>query len=764
VTLNALKLSLALLLLPSLALANDGLAGRYELKGDHSKRGEYTSKITITSEDGALKIERRAAFAHGPEEIGLVRVSVSPAQRRDLLLGQELRLVLPGKTQGGMAAIVAGGESVTSSGPLVRFQLSDPAKHRCHVRIAYPDGATAEAWGQKVGADDRRDSGALAVLTKGGLKRALKSELKKALRSGVSLDETLKLSDFLHVGLGGEMRVLTREDLGAYQLKSLHEKGSGVWIATEAEGGIRLPFSASIPLGSAGTASVGFAPGVELRYEVVDLYDRPSGGKEIAKTFWKAGKRAFKLPLDAARAEALVPGASRSFEGEFTVAITGSLGIGWDTKEVNDLVEIGASARVGGFYRIRRPMRLEVRRLDKKIVRIHLVRAKEREYGAEARLFAGAALDKGAVVDEIGLEYVEPVVEEVVGEANSVVKKIFRFELSGQIKKTTKDEFEVAYRFDLAKDEARKAYERAVRGDFTLAAFSVNSPTSGVELDFRIFDLEKRIVSKADLTVSLLMDGKLRKLASDKLLDIKDESGQTKYHVFRYNRQRALGLFAFWKKIRKRWDEHLAIEVIRATDVTGLSENEIKFLPWRSAVRTFSFRYVLSDPHTRKSEGNRLRRVLAAMGLDGAAGLPNPKRRLFHSRYGRVQTSLSVDLSERGIRQVMAITTKNQPELERHFKSAYRVVHNKDPKSKLVAKFVENMQGLAKAKPGRSRGEFLHELAEESGWDLTLVTALTRMSPTGVRVHASVDGKRISFEGDHKGKNFQEFNPNLHGH
>src|SRR5690606_26680664 len=114
-------------------------------------------------------------------------------------------------------------------------------------------------------------------------KKEGREEVSDRAHEGARLDEEFGLHRFLHVGVTTGARPLRRDALSPAMASSTGPRH--VWLVTEVAGGLRAPFTTSIPLGDA-TVSVGLEPGARVRYEVTDRYDLPEGitdGETLAR-------------------------------------------------------------------------------------------------------------------------------------------------------------------------------------------------------------------------------------------------------------------------------------------------------------------------------------------------------------------------------------------------------------------------------------------------------------------------------------------------
>lgn len=738
------RLPLALVAL--LVLVSPAAAEQFQVHGDHAQRGPFT---------GWLKLDRKGngdlMVVLGVVRDGREVVSAGPVLER---LGRRMsaRLVSPV----GLAARLENTPrveshitlEVTGEGARVGFMITDP------------DG---EASGEGVRSD--LAAAPVAVVEGQGLKGRLKAlaakEVKKALESGVGINESFNLTDFLHIGVGGEVALVSDKDLTPDQRAALAARaGRWGWIRTEIDGGLRLPFNATIPVGAA-SVSVGLEAGGSLAYEVVDLQQLPDGlsdWKQGVRALRDHGERVFTLPLTADEALAHPLGAHRSLEGQLTVAVSGSLGVGYDSTVASDLLEVGASAHVGGFYRLRQHLRMELTRLGGSAVRVRLDRGRRHTVGANARAFVGASLAEDNVVAEVqdltSLEYLEPVTEAAVGGVGDVVKSVLRFELSGELSTESANGVDISYRFDLRQPAARAAYERAVRGDLTAAHEAAGA---GVELEYRVFDHERRTFAAAKVRISELFNANASRSITAKELNVRDRVGDTLFHVIRVQRERKVGgLVAMFSGGRTK--ETMTFEMVRGD---RLNDDSTRL------DRQLRYRLERSDSRSGITEVNQLRRVLASWGLDGLdeAGLATPERRFLRSRYGETTTRIAVDLSERGVGVVLQ---KSRAELEQAYLEAWAIVEGKQPGNGAredAARFARDVQALASNPDAEGRARALGQLVKRAGWDVTPISALVRLCPReNIRIQAAIAGDRIDYDAERRGRWFDSRLADLHGH
>jgi hypothetical protein len=591
---------------------------------------------------------------------------------------------------------------------------------------------------------------------KGRLLALKEKAVKHVLHRGVSLDESFNLSEFLHLGIEVGTYVVKPSRLLPEQKEALERHPGTVWIATDVEGGIRLPFVSTFPVTDTLNFTVGTTPGARLTYHVVDSYEIPDGVTDVS-TFVDGlkslSKRAFDLPLSASEARAQTLGSHRAMHGEMSVAVRGALGIGYDLADFGDVVQMGASARAGGFYVFKNTMELKTTRLEGSSIRLRVRDGQKHERGATAALLIGASVDRNALRDEFipSVEYLEPLANVVAGEARGHIKDVLRFRIGGERGWVRGNELDLSFRFDLSVPAAAHAYERAMRGDLTVAGALGDVPDSGVLEEFRVLEVEDKTYRKGEITISVLFEAGFEKRLSAKDLVVEDADGVNHYEVFRFDRRRRVSFFD------RRWDRRLHVEVIgKANDeATELAES------------SFRFRYTIRDASTRIGEVRELRRAIASWNLVGTdeASLPTPERRFLRSRYGRTDTSLAVDVSERGLESIF---NRDLDALRGAYLEACQAIDDKAPgwgDRRAAKRFAEALSGLASATSRADRAKRIGLLAEGSDWDLYTITAIVSLAPAeSLRLRASILGTRVSYSNGHTGDRFVDRTPALHGH
>jgi hypothetical protein len=644
---------------------------RYELKGTTPDGREFTSTLVLRPADSPLGgvVVTRTVDGETQEFVaGLTANTI--ALDLNAARGAKGRLEQDQGSDGG-TLVLTFGEGGTVESVLTR------------------NGAELRAAGKRVAGDDdtqspdapegEDDDSKLEQLGD-HLVILAKEELEKASYDGVKLDQRFKLSEYLHVGVGLGVAVLDPNKQTIEQTTSVGKATApSAWLVTTAEGGARVPLNATIPLGEV-TLRLGFHSGAKARYRVVHLYEVPDGFskddlKKLADTLKELGKRSFDLPLGAAEAQEMAPGTQYLMEGEATAAFTGSLQVGTEITDFGGgVMRIGASARVGGFYRVRGDLRFEVYRLGASEVRVRVTRGKTKSRGRSADLFLGATVDRNALketfepaVDHFDNSIVRRVADAAADAATDAVadgvEKVVKFTISTGRSRAVSDEVDVSYRFDLTKAPAQEAFADAMRGNFVTAGKLRDQAESGVVREYRVLAFEEKHHHASDFALSILASGKWSKDVKIRDLDIQSEgNARTRYELFTFNRHMHLRLIGN-KKNEPRRNKDFVIEAVRRTR-EGLGE------------RSFTFRYRNVDPTTFKGEGERIRRIIDAWGLDATSAIPKPGWSLFRSRYGKTETVLLVEFSEEAVEYLLS---KSEMSLFYAYVEGYEAVHGKNP-------------------------------------------------------------------------------------
>lgn len=740
-----------LALLAAVALAAPAAAQQFDVTGSHSRRGAFSGKLDLERRSNGDLVVTLVAGARG----GQASTATGPVLER---LGSHLKATL--YTASGIAGRLGNDPAAE-----VRLEL-DLAADGSSVRFTLAD---AQGTGRGEGRKAARTVPVIVPADEGpdlvGRLQAVNERRAREVRETrpADFEREFDVSDFLHVGVAGDIAQLTDRDLTVEQRQAIAGRdGRWAWIASKVQGGATVDVGATIPLGGVGRAEVGLEAGGAMSYEVVDLLQLPTGlndWRSALQNLKDTARRVFTLPLTADEALAHPLGAERTFEGMFTVAVSGTLGVGYETTALNDLVEVGASAHAGGFYRLRQNLKLELHRLEGTSVRVRLQKGRSHEFGAEARAFLGLAVAEETSLErpsELGsVEYLEPVKDDRGG-----VGSYLCFELGVSASEERSNGMDMSYRFDLSKQKARAAYERAVRGDMINAAVASSEQGSGVTLEFRIFDRERKTYRTADLTISELFSTSARRRVTARELLVRDRAGETLYTILRIQRKRSVGGFAAFFTGGKV-EETMLFELLRADRRDDRTTSR-------------SLRYVLerADGSTSLAEVQRLRRILRSWGLTGLdeGSLPTPGWRLFSSRYGETNQRIAVDLGEQGLD---AVYRCSQEQLERAYLDAATIsgdayvggayaVYAVMAAGKAFAKAVA---ALGDEPDGELRAKGLAELVRRSGWDITPISALVRLCPPQyVRIQAAIAGERIDYDAEKRGGMFDAPLAELHGH
>jgi hypothetical protein len=740
-----------LALLATVLVAAPATAEQFDVTGTHSRRGAFSGRLDLERRsNGDLFLSLQIARP-GREPA----VASGPVLER---LGGHLKATL-------FSAAGISGRLGSDPAAETRLEL-DLAPDAHSVRFTIID---AEGVGRGEGRKAAETVPIIVPAEEGddlvGRLVAVNERRSRQVRETrpADFERELDIAGFLHVGVAADVAQLTDRDLTVEQRQAIAGRdGRWAWIASKVQGGATIDVGAAIPLGGAGRAEVGLEAGGALSYEVVDLLQVPTGlndWRSALQQLRDTARRVFTLPLTADEALAHPLGAERTFEGMFTVAVSGTLGVGHETSVLNETVEVGAAAHVGGFYRLRQNLKLELHRLEGTSVRVRLQKGRSHAFGAEARAFLGLAMApaEGTSLErpaELGaVEYLEPVKDE-----DGRVGSYLCFELGVSASEERSNGMDMSYRFDLSQPRARAAYERAVRGDMIDAAAAAAEQGTGVTLEFRIFDRERKTYTASELTVSELYSTSARRRVTARELLVRDRAGETLYSILRIQRKRSVGglaaLFTGGKV-----EETMLFELLRADRRDDALTS-----------RSLRYRLERSDGSTSLAEVQRLRRILRSWGMNGLdeASLPTPGWRLFSSRYGETSQRIAVDLGEAGLN---AVFQRSKADLEKAYLDA--AVISGDAFVGTYSAFVVMAAGrqfatavaaLGDEPDGELRARGLAELVRRSGWDITPISALVRLCPPQfVRIQAAIAGERIDYDAERRGGLFDAPLAELHG-
>ncbi|MBL4847714.1 MAG: SH3 domain-containing protein [Planctomycetes bacterium] len=751
----------------------------YALSGRDSKRGDYTLEISVRGIKGkGVLVSRVATYSDRRER----HTGLGTLQDGEVRVRIEEEIGVVGTLNGASAGVL-------------ELQLRLGAKDTIELRERSPRGEGRASGKLKSstapsnpGSGSSGSSGTVGKIVQKGrhliavAKREVVARIKKEgtklAYDGVKLEQDFGIGSYFHVGVGGKLEALAPKELSPSQIETSRLQPGHVWLRSNVHGGPRVSLTTSIPIGEF-TVGLGFNTGARVDYTVTDIYPLPAGMtdyKTALADLREVGSRSFDLPLDAEEARAMNVGATRVFEGQAHVAVNGSFSIGREVADIQDVLRIGASARVGGFYKISGRARLEVERLPRKRVRVRLSRGKQRQRGVSADLLLGASIDTAALREDLApaVEYLDEALidltklpaslrerlineaeDAAIDKAKGIVRKALRFQIKASATKTDDDELDLAYRFDLEREAARKAYERAVRGDFTQAGKLSLDPQSGVVLDHRVVDVETTTYLAASLDLSILSISASRKIRLQDL-SVEDESGRTNYEVWRFERDFKLSL------LDHKRSKRVEVEVIRKTRPDAI-------IPANRLSRSLRFRYDVLDPITRKSEAKSFQRLLDSWGLNSGSNLPTPENRgLLVSKYGETRTQIDVQIADAGITQVLR---SSRGKLFEAYVKAYTVIEGKAPlwatasgrttidnaenedsdsydferrQMEKAKAFARQVQRLANATKSKDRAKALKWIVSSARYDLYTMAALIELAPRStVTIDASLLGKRI---------------------
>ncbi|MEZ6186751.1 MAG: hypothetical protein R3F62_17290 [Planctomycetota bacterium] len=741
--------------------AGASLVGTHRLQGQDSRRGAYTLELQVQRvEDGELHVRRVATYAEAREG----------TRGKGWVRGGVLRVTLAESL--GLDGALEGGQV---SQPVV-LELRRGADGALVAHEVSPRGegaAKGEAPRPADPADQDRGSGSLLAVGADKLGQAVRRQGEKLLYDGVRLRQEVGLGRYLHVGAGGEIRGLRGSDLTPAQAETLGQRPGHVWLESEVFGGARVPLSTQIPLSDSSSLRLGFEAGTRIDYTVTDLYRVPAGVTDLGtmvRTLQGMGTRAFDLPLRAGEAQRMTPGAKRVFEGSAHVAVDGRFQVGHSFGQAGAL-RFGATAGVGGFYRISGRHRIEVERLSGSAVRVRVRRGRTTSRGVTADVVLGASLDGEAILEALPelTEYVgqaeidggklsaegrAALVAAGISVADGVVRKLLRVRVAANASATTiRDDLDLTYRFDLGNSAARQAYERAVRGDFT-AASTQAAGGRGVIMERRHVGVERRTHVGASLQVSQVLSASVSRTTSLANGTIDEPLGTSTYDVGRYERDSE---FSFFSSERER---RIDFEIVRRTRA-------------QRTERSLRFRVEILDPSTFTKEALGFRRLVGDWGMNHVSqlGARNDADGL-RGRYRQTRTVVELRIGENGLRRLFA---NSEAGYFAAYARAWQVYHGEAPtwatrhgqisvqggedddakrELRRAEEFARHMAVLAGNPSDRAKRRALNVVAGSAKYGLFGLAALSYLVPRDqISLDASMVGNRIRVVDRYRGAN-----------
>ncbi|HZV00890.1 MAG TPA: hypothetical protein VFF73_29515 [Planctomycetota bacterium] len=325
------------------------------------------------------------------------------------------------------------------------------------------------------------------------------STLDKALHKELDLDKDFGFLSYAHVGVKAGAQLLSSSDETA-DMKAgdatfrAAGKGDPIWIKTLFEGGPRVDWSKSFPVDPAAALNLdfGFEVGARVHYECEDQYKEPAGitdGSGLLNLVESLPAETFALPLSAETALALPQGSHRLLDGLGSVAISGGASVGYRLAELGILdghADVDLSAGLGVHWSLGGNLQVEVTREGPHSARVKWTRVASRDFGANASLVIGLALDQTAV--DAASSLVTNDTKTPASATNAVVNAIVKsgqnytqVKFSFSADWTKSDQLEVEALFDLSNPAAKGPYEAAIRGNMTVAQdLGANGPAQGV--------------------------------------------------------------------------------------------------------------------------------------------------------------------------------------------------------------------------------------------------------------------------------------------
>ncbi|MBI5368202.1 MAG: hypothetical protein HZA54_14290 [Planctomycetes bacterium] len=647
---GVLLLTLCLVAAPGLRADAPTLDGVYAVEGD-GVLGRYKGEIKFSPGSGGTEVSGAVKFENGEVSRVAARGTIEEGVLK-VDWGQPEGGALERLETAGNGSAAGRARSAAAAGRIVVYYTveKDGAKATGRRLAELGNGAPGiELATEKLTRKDLKD-------LKGTLLRIAKRELEKLAYKPQDVSKSFKIYDFLHLGMGAGAKLVKEEDLSP-----LHKAGSSVfreagrgdpvWVHVNVEGGPRVSLGFPIPIATGLTVSTGFSAGANLRYSITSPYP-----KELSTRILDSAEEAFDLPLSAARADELVPGETYALEGNSTVSLSESLGVGQGLGGIGGVVRVEASAGEHATISVRGAFKFEVQRLDGQRVRVGISNTKSRSTSAGIHVLVGAYVNRdlfppppnflpGNLDVTIYKALTRKLTNEVAHRLEDILKIDFR--LGGGL--ANEKTFDLAYVFDLRQPAAREAYENALGGDLRWDADSTPGRPVVVEGVTREKYHTLDVVSSstyATLKLSLLSAYSNTSVTDLKDLEASYDGVVTETRTARFERS---GRDIFGNEGRvflEKSDRHWA---------GGDREP--------GATHTVIYRSAETDTYTRRSDVHRILRVTEELLGDAAPRAAieeirarRPDRGFLRSAYGDSRLEWEIGFGRAGLGRAIGAT------------------------------------------------------------------------------------------------------------
>ncbi len=363
-----------------------------------------------------------------------------------------------------------------------------------------------------------------------------KAKLEELMTHGASGNKEVDLNDYVHVALGGGVRLLGDGERTGYMkgadedYRSKNQK-EPVWIELTATGGTRLGRTdISKDLNAPGTLTFqpGFGFETGIKYTLVDQYEK---GLDLAAELAESPKT-FKLPLDAAKAKAMPLGEQRTYDGYATLTLSGTLEYGTNWKELfKGYEDVRFDAQASVTWMHSGDMKLFVERQFNDLVHVKWSPSTEKDLGVAASVVFGLIHDDDKV----------NALKQPLREAASAGFKqaenyvTVQFNVSADWVRDHDLEYDMV--FDLSKPEGCTAYEAAIRGDMgTVEKMALADGHPGIKSWSKTDTRSKALETSVQLDVFDLLKYNHSTETKSTHIEVKDLGGSSTTDTFSYDR------------------------------------------------------------------------------------------------------------------------------------------------------------------------------------------------------------------------------------
>ncbi|HVO31026.1 MAG TPA: hypothetical protein VMV18_09830, partial [bacterium] len=353
--------------------------------------------------------------------------------------------------------------------------------------------------------------------------------VKDALSKGLDVGNHWDLSQYGLVGVDTGLGVILDRDQTPAQKEAAAQ--GAVWMRHSVGAQASVNLGATIPVGPDGFyVRTGTSAGANVKVTVDKQYD-----KRLASLAENAALNQLTVPYAAVDAASMKPGERVTIVGNGNVAVSGGAGYGVNVDNVVPNVSVGATVAANATRVLSGNFSTEVTKESGNNVRVTLRTAEATDTSADARLFAGAAVNRDGL--EIGLQsginVVDAAMRKGVEAAAKGAEKVLSAEFVTRHGDLSSNGELQEYTFDLSRRESRRAYEDALLGDFRAAA-ELAGCDAGVGFVKDVNDKVDTAYKNTKLAVSLLTYT-TNATSTDDHRTIRDAAGTRAFDLFNFH-------------------------------------------------------------------------------------------------------------------------------------------------------------------------------------------------------------------------------------